>query len=717
MPTGKKRKNVRADELTSRRADLLFEIGTEELPAAYLGLATEQLRQEARRGFEDAHLPFESLEAFSTPRRLLLVLRGLSGTQHNPPEEIRGPSKQAAYDSAGKPTGALTGFLNAKGGTVSQTKIVPSGKGEYLYLFKPARTAPTAAILPRLLEHLIGRIRFPKTMRWDDSGIRFARPIRWVLALYGTQPLRITVGRLASGKTTRVGGPKRPQAVAITSPDQYLATLERHRIVWDQDKRRSLILEQVTAAAKRQGGQPAQETTAYGLLDEVTFLVEEPIPLLGRFEPKYLSLPREVLLASMAKHQRVFALEGRGGKLLPSFVAVLDGPPRKLAEVRRVHEHILNARLADSLLFWEEDRKRSLDTMKQRLSSVMFHEKLGSMQDKTRRLCSLGNALAPLWQLTSQERDALGEACACSKADLVSTMVKEFPTLQGVMGKYYAGAAGKSSLVAEAIGEQYLPLGGQLPQTKIGCALALLDKYDTLASYFSVGIEPTGDQDPFGLRRAAQGIVEIAWSVHSVLPLEQLFLAWQPLAPFARGKATAAERIRQYVLERLYTFAWPNPTPARDLIDAVLSSPCADPVDAMDRIQHLQQLNGDRALLKAAKVIERTRNILKDAKTTPADVDPARFQEPLERTLWERYTTHKDRIDHLIHGKQYADATKLYSETFFEVLHEFFAKVMVNVNDPAVQQNRLALMRTINALYTDRIADLSKLTILQRGVV
>ena len=718
-------------------ADLLFEIGTEELPAAYLPGLITRLGEEARRLFTLHALRFRTLETFGTPRRLVLIVRRLEATQRKPAEEVRGPSKQAAFDQQGKPTPALLGFLRARGGTLRQTNIVPSPKGGYVYLTKAPTQVPTAQVLPQVLTQLVGGLGAPKTMRWDDSGVRFARPIRWILACYGTRPIRCPMAGLASSDRTCIGLPKHPRAIRVRSTAGYVGLLKRAGILVDHRQRAQQIERLIERLAKPQRGRPAPEMTRHGLLEEVTFLVEQPRALLGAFEAKYLRLPREVLLASMAKYQRVFALEAAApkraraqGGLLAKFVAILDGSPRQSARIRRIIEHILNARLADSLLFWNEDHRHlPLEQMASRLHGVSFHEQLGSMADKALRLEALSEPLAEAWQLTHDEQQHLRRACQLAKADLVSAMVREFPTLQGVIGTYYAADSGEPRPVAEAIGEQYLPAraeqreaggpaGGQLPTTLLGKALALLDKFDTLVSYFSLGIEPTGDQDPFGLRRAAQGIVEVAWAAQRPLPLDHLCRKSHSMEPLRRAPpervAVTSTRVQRYLLERLYTFGWPGPAPSADYIDAVLGSPCPDLVDAMVRIRSLQELDGRSGLLKAAKVVERTRNILKGATLHQAQVDPARLQEPLERQLWDLYRSHEPQVARLSEGRSYAKATTLFGEVFFTPLHEFFARVLVNVPDQALQQNRLALMRLINTLYTDRIADLSKLSILQR---
>ncbi len=716
--SARRRPSSAAKKRASSAADWLVEIGTEEMPAAYLTGTLEQLRQEAERICADAHLEHGAVETAGTPRRLMLRVADMAPVQRNPAEEIRGPSKQASFDATGQPTEALKGFLRGRGGALSQTKTVSTDKGDYVYLVKPERLSPTKQVLPELVVQLINRLRFPKTMRWDASGLRFARPIRWLVVFYGTQSLRVSLGTIRSGTHTRVGRPQRLRTMSIVGASMYEPTLVKQGIILDLSKRRARIQALITKLAREQGGVVAPEMVDHGLLDEVTALVEQPIAIGGTFDQRYLQLPREVLLASMAKHQRVFAVQDGAGRLLARFVAILDGKPGKPALVRNVIEHILNARLADSMLFLEQDLKQPFAEGKN-LAGVTFHEKLGSMADKTQRQQQLAAPLADAWRLTDAERSRLNRAVLLAKHDLVTTMVREFPTLQGIVGKHYALRSGEPREVAEALAEQYLPAAGKRPSTLIGNALALLDKYDTMTSYFGIGIEPTGDQDPFGLRRAAQGIVEIIGGVRRALPLSPLFAARKASAPFAampaEQSARTEARIRMYLFERLYTFDWPVPAPSRDLIDAVLASRPDDLFDAIERIQALHALGDGPALLRAAKVVERTHNILKSAKSPAIEPDQAKLQEAPERKLWELYTAHREPLADLIGRRSYQDATARYGEVFFAPLNDFFDQVMVNVPDEALRQNRLALMRAINTLYTVPVADLSKLTILQQS--
>jgi len=710
-------------------ADFLFEIGTEELPAAYVPGLINQFTKEADILFKERHLTFKSIEGYATPRRLILIVRKLDASVHKPAEAIRGPSKQVAFDPAGKPTKALLGFLRSQKATLKQLEIRSLGnKGNYTFIVTAPKATPTHAVLPGLLKELVNRLRAPKSMRWDASNQRFARPIRWLIALYAKKPIRLSVGNIKSAMLTKIGRPQCLRSISISSIDAYLNTLRKAGIIIDQNARRSKIEQLVTQTAKRLGGVTAPEMVSHGLLEEVTYLVEQPVVLVGSFDTKYLELPREVLLASMAKYQRVFAIEKKSspGTLIPKFIAILDGKPHRFDGVRKVAERILNARLSDSLILLGEDRKQlPFAKMAKTLSQVAFHEGLGSMADKTERISKLRTVLEKAWKLSKDENDALNSACQFAKADLVSSMVKEFPTLQGIMGKYYATDSKESELAAYAIGEHYLPLAGKLPNSIVGSALGILDKYDTLASYFSIGIKPTGDQDPYALRRAAQGIVEVAWKIHRPLPLGGLLDArsalsyWGPKANSQSNPSTESigKMIQSYLLDRLYSFNWSKPVPSVDCIDAVLSTfkekRCDDLVDVMDRIVSLAMLNGHSGLLKAAKVVERTRNILRGANLKQSNVDPSRLAEAPERQLWDVCQANEKKFLDLTRQQSYSEATTLFGEVFWEPLDTFFDQVMVNVPEESIQQNRLALMKTIHTLYTDRIADLSKLTILQ----
>ncbi len=737
MPKKRSQSRRRPQSTTPRTEDLLFEIGTEELPAAYLPSLIQQLSHEAAALLEANALTYGAIKSFGTPRRLVLLTRGLAGVQRKPAEEIRGPSRQVCYDASGRPTPALLGFLRSRNGTLDQTKVVSSEKGDYLYLIKPPTETPTATVLPGLLPQLITRLHAPKTMRWDGSGVRFARPIRWVFALYGSKPVQFTFGALKSRPWTWVGAPLRPKRLAVSSIEGYFKQLDQQKVAIDLQKRQQQIAEAVTNIARTAGGIIPQEMLSHGLLDEVACLVETPVTLTGSFDTKYLELPREVLLVSMAKHQRVFVVENPpDNRLLPRWIAVLEGKPGKPDAVRAVIERILNARLADSLLFWNEDRKRPFEQMRVALSGVTFHEKLGTMADKTTRLEALAERLIALWKgrIDEKQERHIRQAAQLAKTDLVTYLVREFPSLQGTIGKRLllesrdgdpdvASALEQQYWLQEPSEEQQRRHANQIPGGIIGLALTIIEKYDTLASYFGIGIEPTGNADPFGLRPHAQGIVAAAKLLPQSfsLPLTELFRARASFPPFKTmsdsERDRVALRVKDYIFERLYTTTrvWKE---SSDVINAVIASRDNDDlVDVMKRIQMLHALKHRRPspLVKPAKIIERTGNILKAASAQPKDgVDSAWLQEPLEQQLYTLYESKREQFAHLVEQKSYDEATTLFGETFYAPLHDFFDKVMVNVPDELLRQNRLALMQAIHTLYTGRIADLSKLTIVQR---
>lgn len=699
---------------------LLFEIGTEELPAAYLPGLTAQLEEKASQSFKTAHIRYKTLRVFATYHRLVLRIDGLAPESILPAEEFRGPANKAAFDESGAPTKALEGFLKSKGGKLKEIKIVDAGKAEYVYWVKPPQKVALSKQLPALLTELIPALQAPKSMRWDNSGVRFARPVRWLLALLDNRLIRVKFGAVNSASATQLGHPLKVKKVAVKSITEYDRVIKASGIILDADQRRASIEKNVIAAAARKNCKPVQDLFDHGLLEEVTYLTENPTPLTGDFDTKYLTLPREVLLASMAKHQRVFALESRG-KIRPHFVAVMDGKPGKPALVRTVCERILNARLSDSLLFWEQDTQVPIDRRIKELSNVTFHEKLGNMAQKSHRMQLLVPALAQAWHLEEPQRDRLSRSALLAKADLVTALVKEFPTLQGTVGRHYALSGGESKDVAEAISEQYLPLAGSYPKSQLGNALALIEKFDTLAGYFSLGIEPTGDQDPFGLRRAALGIIEILWRFDRPFPFDDLWTAWQQAVQTEGFRkienhtaSKAKQRIFDYLKERLFYFGWPATgsrpriSPKSDRIAAVLATGDRDLNSVIAKLVAVSRMRS-REFQHATKVIERTANIIRDKVTPSMQIDPQFFEDPLENQLWECFKKNHQQFSDLAAKGNYVEATDLFGAEFYPILDQFFASVLVNAEKPEVRANRLALLRDINKLYTGRIADLSML--------
>ncbi len=696
--------------------DLLIEIGTEELPAHYVPPALKQLEELVPKLFAEARIAHGRVRLYGSPRRLAIFLDAVAARQTRETRTVRGPAKSASFDAAGKPTPALQGFLRKHHAAVAAVAWI----ADYAQLTLHESTASVTEVLMTLVPALIARISFPKTMRWDDSGLMFARPIRWLVVLYGAKAVRVTVGSLTSGVVT-YGHPARGRrSIVVKSPARYAAQLKAAGVLVDQAARGALIKRLITDAARTQGGVIAAAALEHGLLEEVTFLTEDPQILIGVCDQKLLMLPPEVIVASMSKHQRVFAVtSAKGDRLLPSFVAVLDGTPTQPARVRQFAERILTARLSDALDFWTQDTATPLVAKVAQLKGIVFHEQLGTMYDKTQRVVALC-----AW-LIEQSRDPVGgqeqitsqvlRAATLAKADLVTTMVKEFPSLQGIVGGHYARVSGEDDAVVKAIGKHYDPLGNPVAEW-----IALADWFDTLTGYFGIGIEPTGSQDPFGLRRCALGVVQILQRTRMPLSIaemtQQCLKAWGPRLSVPPARLTA--RVESFLKERLASDVnlkeWVGDV-RYDVVRAVLSSACDDVRATLLRMKELGQMDGSESFAQAASVVERTANILRGVNDAPDAVDTSKFVEPLERKLWEVYNNTSSTIEQLINARQYRAATQLYGKTFAGPIHEFFDRVLVNVPDQAVRRNRLALLWKVNRLYAANVADLSKVVIETRA--
>ncbi len=686
-------------------ADLLIEIGTEELPAHYVPPAIKQLEQLVPELFAAHRIAIGAVRVYGSPRRLAVIVNGVAARQQAQERQVRGPSKAASFDAKGQPTPALQGFLRKYQATVDDV----AWPNDYAQLVQQEPEALVADVLAAVVPALIARLAFPKAMRWDDSGLTFARPIRWLIVLYGATPVRVKVGRLTANRTTYGHPAAGRKAIAIESPATYPAQLQHACVLIDQAARATLIQRLINDAADKQGGLIAPAALHHGLLDEVSFLTEDPHVLVGGCEPSLLVLPPEVVVASMSKHQRVFAVESRkDGRLLPMFILVLDSRPTQPARVRQFAERILNARLSDALVFWTQDTKTSLEAKVEQLQGIVFHAKLGTVYDKTQRVVALVDWLASQWTRERIDPAQLRRVALLAKADLVTAMVKEFPSLQGVIGRYYALESREAPSVAEAIGKHYAPEGNRLAEI-----VALADWFDTLTGYFGIGIEPTGSQDPFGLRRCALGISRILARTNSPLSIRAMTKrcveAWGARLT-VRPEALAA-RLETFFKERLASDVnlkeWVGEV-RYDVVRAVLAGSCDDLCATMQRIRELGRMDGSAPFLQAASVVERTANILKGVKEPLGEVDPSQFVEPLERKLWEVYNSASPGIRKMVAAGDYRAATIEYATMFAGPIHAFFNGVLVNADDAAVRRNRLALLTRINRLYTADVADLSQ---------
>ncbi|HYM91288.1 MAG TPA: glycine--tRNA ligase subunit beta, partial [bacterium] len=498
---------------------LVFELGTEELPpgAAWEGL--RQIREAAAPALRAARIPCGPVSACSTPRRIALIVERVAPVQEDLVREVRGPAARIAFAPDGSPTKAAEGFARAQGVPPSALERRRTAQGEYVFARLRSPGGPTLKALADLLPALASGLAFPKAMRWGPDGIRFARPIRWVLAVLGGHVVPFEFAGVRSGRVTYGHRTLSPAAITVADARGFEAKLRRHRVLLDPAARRRRITLAVARVAESVGGRAILDPD---LLEETVQLVEWPEALAGTFASEFLTLPREVLITVMQHHQKYFAVEDAAGRLLPAFVAIRNGGTRGLRTVREGNEWVLRARLADARFFFEEDRTRPLEARIGELGGLIVHEKLGTMAQKRERLIGLAERLGRLLALDNEQSAHLRRAADLCKADLVTQIVREFPELQGVAGGIYAQLDGEPAPVAQAIREQYLPRGSVLPRTEAGAYLALLDKLDNLLGALAVGLAATGSEDPYGLRRAAQGIVAIVLDRKIRLDMRQI---------------------------------------------------------------------------------------------------------------------------------------------------------------------------------------------------
>lgn len=689
---------------------LLFEIGCEEIPARFMPGALRRLEEAAAEGLRELRLEHGPVRALGTPRRLALLVEGVASRQGEKVEEVKGPSARAAFDASGAPTRAALGFARAQGVPVEALEVRDTPQGPYVFAVRREPGRPAAEVLGPWLASLIGAVPFPKSMRWS-SRLRFARPIRWIVALLDDQVIPLTVDGLVSSRASRGHRLLAPGEVTIPHAGAYVEALRQARVIVDQEERRSLIWEQVQRAAGSCGGRVEDNPE---LLEELTYLVEFPSALVGRFDPDYLDLPREVLVTSMEAHQRYFPVAGPGGGLLPHFIAVSNGPAEHGATIIKGNEKVLAARLADARFFFDEDRREPLEAFLPQLAQVVFQERLGTMKEKVERLEGLSGALADALGLGADQARWARRAARLAKADLVSKMVYEFPELQGIMGREYARASGEEGPVAEAIFEHMLPrfAGDRLPETPAGAVVALADRLDTLAGYFAVGLIPSGSQDPYALRRAAAGAVQIVlhhrWDL-SLAPVLRDVLARYRAADgsplfAAETVEKTAEEVLAFMRQRLRVLLMDEGC-RHDVVDASLAVFPDRPAAAAERARRLQEAIDTPAMAEVVRVYQRVANLARQAEPG-SRVDPAACAHPSERTLLDAVEGVAPRVEEAARRGRVAEALKILAG-LAPAVDGFFEDVLVMDPDPAVRRNRLALLAAVREVF-DRVADWSR---------
>ena len=679
------------------KRDLLFEIGTEEIPAHVMPHLLEDLAQLAETMLKEHRLSYEKVRTLGTPRRAALIVTGLAERQEDVNTETRGPSVAIAFDADGNPTKAGAGFARGQG--VDPSALIQ--RDGYVYASVHESGAATAELLTSLLPDLVRAIPLPNSMRWGDLDFRFIRPIRWFVALYGTEIVPFTLAGVTSGNHSRGHRTLAPADFVITSAADYEAACEKAYIIVDPERRRAMICEQITETAKACGG--TAEITP-DLLEEVLYLVEYPTALSGSFEEKYLALPAEAVITPMRDHQRYFPVKAADGSLLPAFITVRNGGKAHLDVVAHGNERVLRARLADAQFFFDEDRRKSLAEHREKLKTVVFQRGLGSMYEKTVRLMALTTAIVEEMAEGDADDAALADArraAELSKADLVTGMVTEFTELQGIMGREYALLDGESPAVARAIDEQYMPrfAGDELPQTPLGVALSVADKIDNIVGTFSQGRIPTGSQDPFGLRRQALGLVLMLIEQESTMLLSDLVDEACDLYDLEEFRDKMQVYVADFIRLRLKNVLSERGV-RYDVQEAVLGDVdlVADVPVRASYVERLLTSEGGEALVQS---FVRVGNIARSV--TGGTVDPALFKAEEEGALLSAYQA-------AAAARAEGEDTLPTEQALGRAINAFFDAVMVMDKDARVKENRLSLLKMIDD-YLLETADYSKIVL------
>ena len=664
--------------------DLLFEIGAEEIPAGFMPNILGQLKQLAETKLNDAHLPFESIETYGTPRRLALIVKGLADASAEISERHKGPSASIAYDADGNATKAAIGFARGKGLDVADL-VVEDG---YIYAETKTAGVPAKDIVSEMLPQLITGLNFPKSMHWGDLDAKFVRPVRWLVALLDEEVIPVEFATVKSGNVTRGHRFLGADEITIKNAASYVETLKENFVMVDQDARRELISKQLHDMATSKNASIVWDDD---LLEEINYLVEWPTALCGGFEESYLALPDAAIITPMKDHQRYFPLVGQDGKLLPMFLTVRNGSDHSIEVVQAGNERVLRARLDDAKFFFNEDRKKPLIDRQDGLTKIVFQEGLGNLADKTERLLKLGRVFGEECGLHEDAAVVLERATELAKTDLTTGMVTEFTELQGVMGKEYALLDGESPEVAEAIFEQYLPrfAGDVLPQTEAGKVLSIIDKVDNIVATFSRGLIPTGSQDPYALRRQTIGILNILLGSEWNISLRPIFKASMELLNVAADKQEELlSQVEEFFTLRLKNIFLDREVP-HHVIDLLLSNNELSVADAEGLVNALLANRIDENV-ELVQAYTRMYNLVKDVEYTGVNSDL--LKEDAEKALFEAASKASEASLAAWESNDYA-AVVAVPAILVPAINKFFEDVMVMDKDEAIKANRLQLVR------------------------
>jgi glycyl-tRNA synthetase beta chain len=693
---------------TTNTLSFILEIGTEDLPARFLTPALQQMKDNTAKILKDSRIRFSDVKVFGTPRRLAAIVEGIHPMQEDTTREVFGPSRKAAFDEGGMPTKAAIGFAGSQRVSVESLVIKNKDRGEYVVALIDEKGAHVKEILPDICRKIVLSIRLPKAMRWGDNTIRFARPIRWLMALFDKELIEFEIDGTKSNNLTRGHRFLSPASFQLKEISGYKRLLANNCVIVDQEERKKIIVSKMESLLAPSGHAPVKDEE---LLETVTNLVEYPVPVLATFSQEYLQLPRELLITVMKDHQKYFAVEGADGEITNHFVVISNTSEGNVDIVKIGAERVIRARFEDARFYFEEDRKRHLSARLEDLRKVTFQESLGSLYEKTERITAIAGSLAD--KVMPSEKNRLMRAARLSKADLITGVVREFPELQGIMGKHYAGHDGEDREVAEAIEEQYLPAhsGGRLPQTDLGALLSLAEKADNITAFFSIGLTPTGSEDPFALRRQSLGIIAILFDKGYSLTLKELVDNALRALPHVSDKEGTEKKILQFFEGRLETVLSDyGYTP--DLIGSVLS--LASRIELgqiVERLDALRKFKGEESFNDFVTAVKRVYNIIPET-TLPGLKWELLTEEP-EKNLRKNLDSIIRELSPLMNQRRYFDALTLLS-SLTAAINNFFDHTLVMDKREEIKLNRLALLKEIRSALSD-IADFSKISAVQES--
>ncbi|MNO39309.1 Glycine--tRNA ligase beta subunit [compost metagenome] len=687
--------------------DILFEIGLEEVPARFIRAAMEQLKDRTAKWLEASRISHSGVTAYATPRRLTVLVKDAAEKQEDISEEVKGPSRKIALDASGEWSKAALGFARSQGVSPEQFTFKELAGVEYIYATKNSDGVHTSSLLSEGLSGIVSSMTFPKNMRWGAYDFKFVRPIRWLVALFGQEIIDLEITGVSAGNVSRGHRFLGTEAV-IAEPSQYVETMRSQHVLVDVKEREELILSQINKLAEEKGWTIAIKED---LLEEVLFLVETPTVLFGTFDESFLNIPQDVLITSMREHQRYFPVFDAAGALLPFFVTVRNGNAQSLDVIAKGNEKVLRARLSDAKFFYEEDQKLQISDALAKLENIVYHEELGSVGDKVRRIRAVADRLAVKLGLSETAAAEVSRTADICKFDLVTQMVNEFSELQGTMGEDYARKAGESEAVAKGIFEHYQPrfAGDAVPASEVGLVVSLADKIDTIVGCFSIGIIPTGSQDPYALRRQAAGIVQMVLEHKLTISLQEIFDAAVEVHENLRTEKHFAPELRIHLYEffGLRVKRLLSDNVRYDVVDAVIAAGFDDIVAVVGRSRALMDtVNGQADFKITVDSLTRVSNLAAKAAEGVA-VEPSLLKEEAERKLYDTWQAIHTPYQEALDARNAEEALRILSG-LKDAVTGFFDSVMVMAEDEQVRANRLALLAGIDA-DSKAFADFGKL--------